>query len=77
VRAAFEDYISVLGENAKRAMMYELTVHGRVHFDEPTLSIVKLYEGLDKLYGRDTAELIIEEVILRLDRFAEERRESK
>ncbi len=75
IRDAFEQYISILGESAKNAMMYELTVYARVYFDEPDLSIVKLHEGLKLLYGPDTADIITEEVILRLDRFAEERKQ--
>jgi hypothetical protein len=75
VRQAFEEYIAILGEETKRSMMFELTVHARVNFDEQNLSIVKLHEGLKTLYGAEVADIITEEVILRLDRIVEERRQ--
>jgi len=77
IRRAFEESIAVLGENAKLAMMHELAIQAGVHFDEPSISIVKLYEGLLMLYGKDTAEIIMEEVILKIDRIAEEKEAEK
>ncbi len=71
VRMAFEHCVSILGEGAIQAMMHELTVYARINFDAPSLSITKLYDGLEMLYGRQTAEMLAEELFLNLDAIAE------
>lgn len=68
VREAFEDYISVLGENAKNSIMHELTVQAGVNFAESKLSLAKLYEGLKILFGDEVAEIMIAGVVLRLEK---------
>jgi hypothetical protein len=65
LRKAFEDSIAVLGESAKQAMMYELTIHAEINFADGSLTVAGLHESLAQLYGKDTADVIIEQVLLK------------
>lgn len=51
-------------------MMYELTTQADMNFAEETLTVAKLYDGLVALYGKDTADVIIGDVILKIDKVA-------
>lgn len=77
MRQAFEDAITVLGESAKQSMMYERTVQAGVNFDDGSLTVAKLHEGLVLLYGKDTADILVEDVLLKMDQSAGQQLERK
>ena len=64
---AFESSVALLGEGMKNAMIRKLKTRAGVNFDEPSLTMVQLYQGIAMLYGNFIAEMIMESVIIRLD----------
>ena len=77
LRKAFEDAITVLGESTKQSMIYELTAQAGLNFADGSLTAAKLHEGLALLYGKDTADIILEEVLLKIDRVASQQLDRK
>lgn len=70
LRKAFEDSIAVLGESAKQSMMHELTIHAGIDFSDEALTAASLHDGLALLYGKDTADVILGEVLMKIERAA-------
>jgi hypothetical protein len=70
LRKAFEDSIAVLGESTKQSMIHELTIHAGINFADDSLTVSMLHDGLALLYGKDTADVIIEEIRLKTDQAA-------
>jgi hypothetical protein len=66
LRKAFEDSIAVLGESAKQSMIHELTIQAGINFADDSLTAARLYDGLVLLYGKDTADVIVGEVVLKM-----------
>lgn len=54
-----------------QSMIFELRARG-IDLNDPSLTLVELYEGLDYFYGDEIAQMIIEEVVLKREKLAEE-----
>ena len=66
IRQAFADTISVLGEQGARALIEDLERQG---IDINNLTLEKLAVGLRNMLGNETADIIMQEIILRLDKW--------
>lgn len=58
-------------------MIYELTVQAGVNFSEDALTVAELYNGLVALYGKDTADVIIGDVLLKIGKGSPEQLDRK
>jgi hypothetical protein len=70
LRKAVEETLDLLGERGKRIVISVLesrSLYSRYdsHID---ISLEKISQGLSELFGDDTAELIMESVLVRMDR---------
>lgn len=70
LRKAIEETLALLGEPGRRMLISVLESRGLYssydgHLD---ISLEKISQGLSELFGDDTAELIMECVLLRMDR---------
>lgn len=72
IRRALEDTLKVFGERTMQAMIFELKVQAGINFDDPSLSLEKISKGLIKLYGDEVAQIIMEDVILKIEKIASE-----
>jgi hypothetical protein len=68
VRQAFEDTLDILDERSKRSILLELG--GKYDQNSQGVSLVKIANGLNRLFGAEAAELIIEKMLVRLDELA-------
>lgn len=66
LRRAFLESIAILGERSSRALIEDLRRY-RVFLYDQSLSLENLARGLAELVGEETAELILERVIIKLD----------
>jgi hypothetical protein len=66
LRKAIEETLALLGEPGKRMLISVLESRGSYsrYLD---ISLEKISQGLSELFGDDTAELIMEGVLLRMD----------
>ena len=64
---AFVAAISPLGENAARQMVVDLMRKG-VYLSDPHLTLEKLSTGVYSMFSEDGAHLILERVVIELDR---------
>lgn len=55
-----------------QSMIYELKVQAGVDLSDSALTLSKLHGGIKLLYGDEIAEMIIEEIILKMEKIAEE-----
>ena len=67
IRQAFENMIVVFGERAGYAMITDLQSIG-VYLRDPGLTLEKLSRGLGVILGVEVGELLIQHVVLELDR---------
>jgi hypothetical protein len=67
IRQAFADAIAVLGERAGRALIDDLQRRG-VHMQNLTLE--KLAAALRPLVGDEAADIIMQDVIMKLDKLS-------
>ncbi len=58
-------------------MIYELTMQAGVNFSEDALTVEKLYDGLTALYGKDTADVIIGDVLQKIGKVSAEQMDRK
>lgn len=74
---AFEDTVKVLGQSFMQGMILELRIQAGVDLSDLSLTLLKLYDGIKLLYGDEIAEMIIEEVILKREKIADEMKNRK
>lgn len=72
LQRAFEDAFGVLGENTIQSIIYELKIQAGVDLNDPSLTLVKLHDAIASLYGAETAEVFMEELLVKMDRIAAE-----
>ena len=53
-------------------MICELRVRSGVDLNDRALTLLKLCDGIELLYGDEIAEMIIEDIILKVEKIAEE-----
>ena len=69
LREAFESTLEILGYSGRQAILHELedldaySIH-----DNSYLSLWKIGNGLQELFGQDVAEMIMEAVMIRMDK---------
>jgi len=69
LRDAFEGTLDILGESGKRALIQELEQYGAysIHNDS-YLSLWNIGKGLKELFNEEIAELVMEGVMIRMDK---------
>jgi hypothetical protein len=67
IRQAFENLIVVFGERASHAIITDLQSIG-VYLRDPSLTLKKLSRGLSVILGEEIGTLLIQNVIIELDR---------
>lgn len=69
LREAFESTLDILGESGKRALIQELEQFGAysIHNDS-YLSLWNIGKGLKELFNEEIAELVMEGVMIRMDK---------
>ncbi|GEM_PF-4082577 len=72
LQRVFEDTFEVLGENAMQSIIYKLKVQAGVDLNDPSLTLVKLHDAIASLCGVATAEVFMEELLVKMDRIAAE-----
>ena len=73
IHQAFNLVFDRVGERTKRALMEDLHRQG-VYFNDPDLTLSKLSKGIEYVLGREATEIIIEQMIIKLDELQEKRR---
>jgi len=69
LREAFEGSLDIVGYGGKITIIHELEERGAYHKDDDTyLSLWKIGEGLRELFGQEIAEMIMEKVMIRMDK---------
>jgi hypothetical protein len=66
---AFEAAIQPLGERGSRYVLADLPYHG-VFLNDPELTLERLVMGINSLFSSDTGRLLLEQVIIELDRLS-------
>ena len=67
----------MLGKRAMQSMIFELRMRAGIDFEDPSLTLGKVFRGLVQIYGRQTAEIIMEDVILKIEEIASKKPSSR
>ena len=67
LRRAFEDTISILGEKGQRAIISDLESRGIYHSDSEYLELAPVSMSLERFFGNDVAQLLLERVKIKAD----------
>ena len=76
IREAFLESIKVLGKNGVMAIVEDLQRHD-VFLDDPEFSLVKLHRALKQVVGDEVSTIIIERLLIELDRLCNLRTTTK
>ena len=76
IREAFLESIKVLGKNGVMAIIEDLQRHD-VFLDDPEFSLVKLHRALKQVVGDEVSTIIIERLLIELDRLCNLRTTTK
>jgi len=76
IRKAFLESIKVLGKNGVMAIVEDLQRHD-VFLDDPEFSLVKLHRALKQVVGDEVSTIIIERLLIELDRLCNLRMTTK
>jgi hypothetical protein len=69
LREAFESSLDILGDAGKVTLVHDLEAHGSYSRENDRyLSLWRIGEGLRNLFGQEVAELIMERVMIRMDK---------
>jgi hypothetical protein len=69
LRRAFEGSLDILGQRLKESVIYDLENTGEYRKDEE-FSLEKIALGLNRLFGKEAAEMMVERIILKMDELA-------
>jgi len=69
LRQAFESALEIMGYSGRSALIDELERLGSYsRYDESYLSLWTIGKGLQELFGQEIAEMIMEKVMINMDR---------
>lgn len=72
LRQAFDDTLNLFGEHCKRTILVDLECSGVYSSDKTYLSLEEIARELARFFGEGAAELIMEHVIIGMDKLQQE-----
>jgi hypothetical protein len=69
LRRAFEDTLDILGHRMKASVIYDLENSGEYRMDVE-FSLEKIARGMNRLFGEEATEIILERMFLKMDELA-------
>lgn len=67
-RKAFDEALGMLGVRLKQFVISDLAMHRAYHPDQEYLDLARIGQSMQRLFGVDSSELIMERVFLEMDR---------
>jgi hypothetical protein len=67
-RSAFDKTLDILGERLKNTVIHDLELNAAYNASSENLELARVAEALQRLFGYEAAQLIMERVLLEMDR---------
>lgn len=71
-RKAFDETLKLLGDRTKKTIIFDLELAGAYQRDSEYLELGKVNTILQRIFGEDTTQLLMEHALLKMDELCSE-----